>query len=189
MTRYSLCLQQLKVHEKNYPAHDLELAVVVFALKIWHHYLYGFHVDIFTDNKSLQYVFTQKKLNLKQRRWLELLKDYDMSILYHAGKADVVADSLSRLSIGSTSHVKEEKLAKDVHGLARPGVRLMDSTEEGIVMTNGAESSLVSKVKEKQDQDPILLELKANVHDQRVLSFEQGGDGVLKYQRRLCIPT
>ncbi|KAH0715068.1 hypothetical protein KY284_007973 [Solanum tuberosum] len=116
--------RQLKVHEKNYPTHDLELAVVVFALKIWRHYLYGVHVDIFTDHKILQYVFTQTELNLKQRRWLELLKDYDMSILYHPGKANVVVDALSRLSMGSTAHVDEEKreLAKDVHRLARFGI-------------------------------------------------------------------
>ncbi|WMV09597.1 hypothetical protein MTR67_002982 [Solanum verrucosum] len=82
---FDLTRRQLKVHEKNYPTHDLELAVVVFALKIWRHYLYGVHVDMFTDHKSLQYVFTQKELNLKQRRWLELLKDYDMSILYYPG--------------------------------------------------------------------------------------------------------
>ncbi|WMV58989.1 hypothetical protein MTR67_052374, partial [Solanum verrucosum] len=75
--------RQLKVHEKNYPTHDLELAAVVFALKIWRHYLYGVHVDVFTDHKSLQYVFTQKDLNLRQRRWLEFLKDYDMSVHYH----------------------------------------------------------------------------------------------------------
>ena len=66
------------MHEKNYPTHDLELAVVVFALKIWRHYLYGVHVDVFSDKKSLQYVFTKKKLNLHQRRWLEFLKDYDL---------------------------------------------------------------------------------------------------------------
>ncbi|WMV46051.1 hypothetical protein MTR67_039436, partial [Solanum verrucosum] len=85
--------RQLKVHEKNYPTHDLELAAVVFALKIWRHYLYGVHVDVFTDHKSLQYVFTQKDLNLRQRRWLEFLKDYDMSVHYHPGKANVVADA------------------------------------------------------------------------------------------------
>ncbi|WMV13622.1 hypothetical protein MTR67_007007 [Solanum verrucosum] len=71
----SYASRQLKVHEKNYPTHDLELAAVVFALKIWIHYLYGVHVDVFTDHKSLQYVFSQKDLNLRQRRWLELLKD------------------------------------------------------------------------------------------------------------------
>ncbi|WMV37755.1 hypothetical protein MTR67_031140 [Solanum verrucosum] len=74
---------QLKVHEKNYPTHDLELAAVVFSLKICRHYLYGIHVDVFTDHKSLQYVFTQKELNIRQRRWLEFLKDYDMSVHYH----------------------------------------------------------------------------------------------------------
>ncbi|WMV50116.1 hypothetical protein MTR67_043501 [Solanum verrucosum] len=77
--------RQLKVHEKNYPTHDLELATVVFALKILRHYLYGVHVDVFTDHKSLQYVFTQKDLNLRQRRWLEFLKDYDLSVHYHPG--------------------------------------------------------------------------------------------------------
>ena len=79
--------RQLKVHERNYPAHVLELAAVVFALKIWRQYLYGVHVNIFTDHKSLQYVFTQKELNLRQRRWFELLKDYDIDVLYHLGKA------------------------------------------------------------------------------------------------------
>ena len=88
--------RQLKKHEKNYPTHDLELAVVVFALKICRHYLYGVPCRIFTDHKSLQYIFTQKELNLRQRRWLELIKDYDCTIEYHPGKANVVADALSR---------------------------------------------------------------------------------------------
>ncbi|CAN4115288.1 unnamed protein product [Withania somnifera] len=90
--------RQLRPHEKNYPTHDLELAAVVFALKIWRHYLYGVHVDIYTDHKSLQYIFKQKDLNLRQRRWLELIKDYDIDILYHPGKANVVADALSRMT-------------------------------------------------------------------------------------------
>ena len=101
--------RQLKPQEKNYLTHDLKLVAVVFALKIWRHYLYGVHVDIFTDYKSLQYVFTQRELNLRQRRWLELLKDYDMSVLYHPGKDNVVAYALSRVSMGSVSHVVEGK--------------------------------------------------------------------------------
>ena len=88
--------RQLKKHEENYPTRDLELAAVVFALKIWRHYLYGVPCRIFTDHKSLQYIFTQKELNLRQRRWLELIKDYDCTIEYHPGKANVVADALSR---------------------------------------------------------------------------------------------
>ncbi|XP_073132168.1 uncharacterized protein [Henckelia pumila] len=90
--------RQLKVHERNYPNHDLELAAVVFALKLWRHYLYGERCQIFTDHKTLKYFFTQKELNMRQRRWLELVKDYDCDISYHPGKANVVADALSRKS-------------------------------------------------------------------------------------------
>ncbi|KAH0672236.1 hypothetical protein KY284_023323 [Solanum tuberosum] len=182
--------RQLKVHEKNYSTHDLELAAVVFALKIWRHYLYGVHVDVFADHKSLQYVFTQKELNLRQRKRLEFLKDYDMSVHYHPGKANVVADSLRKLSMGSVAHVEEEKneLARDAHRLARLGVRLMSILDGGATVQNGAESSLVIEVKENQNSDPILLELKGAVHNQRVEVFSQGGDGVLRYQGRLCVP-
>ena len=81
--------RQLKPHESNYPTHDLELAAVVFALKIWRHYLYGVRFTIYTDHQSLKYFMDQKNLNMRQRRWLELLKDYDCEILYHPGKANV----------------------------------------------------------------------------------------------------
>lgn len=91
--------RQLKPHEGNYPTHDLELAAVIFALKIWRHYLYGERCIIYTDHKSLKYLLTQKELNLRQRRWIELLKDYDCSIEYHPGKANVVADALSRRAV------------------------------------------------------------------------------------------
>nr|GFB89028.1 putative reverse transcriptase domain-containing protein [Tanacetum cinerariifolium] len=88
--------RQLKVHEKNYTTHDLELGAVVFALKIWRHYLYGTKCTVFTDHKSLQNILDQKELNMRQHRWLELLSDYDCEIRYHPGKANVVADALSR---------------------------------------------------------------------------------------------
>ncbi|GJR10039.1 putative reverse transcriptase domain-containing protein [Tanacetum coccineum] len=88
--------RQLKIHEKNYTTHDLELGAVVFALKIWRHYLYGTKCTVFTDHKSLQHILDQKELNMRQRRWLELLSDYDCEIRYHPGKANVVADALSR---------------------------------------------------------------------------------------------
>jgi len=80
----------------NYLVHDLELATVVFALRVWRHYLYGTQVQIFTDHKSLKYLMLQKELNMRQRRWVELIKDYDCVIDYHPGKANVVVDALSR---------------------------------------------------------------------------------------------
>ncbi|GKF70436.1 putative reverse transcriptase domain-containing protein, partial [Tanacetum coccineum] len=82
--------RQLKKHEENYPTHDLEFAVVVFALKIWRHYLYGVKFIIYTDHRSLQYFLEKKDPNMWQRRWLDLLKDYDCEILYHPSKANVV---------------------------------------------------------------------------------------------------
>ena len=97
--------RQLKKHELNYPTHDLEFAAVIFALKTWRHYSYGATCQIFTDHKSLKYLFTLKELNLRQMRWMELLKDSDCTIDYHPGKANVVADALSRKSTGSLAYM------------------------------------------------------------------------------------
>ena len=91
----------MKPYEQNYPTHDLELATVVFALKIWQHYLYGEKCRIYIDHKSLNYLLTQKELNLRQWRWLELFKDHDYVIDYHLGKANVVADALSRKAMAA----------------------------------------------------------------------------------------
>ncbi|GKD09212.1 putative reverse transcriptase domain-containing protein, partial [Tanacetum coccineum] len=88
--------RQLKIHEKNYTTHDLELGAVVFALKLWRHYLYGTKCIMYTDHKSLQHILDQKELNMRQRRWSKLLSDYDCEIRYHSGKANVVVDALSR---------------------------------------------------------------------------------------------
>jgi hypothetical protein len=91
----SYASRQLRKHEENYPTHDLELAAVVHALKIWRHSLIGHRCEIYSDHKSRKYIFTQNDLNLRQRRWLELIKDYDPGINYHLGKANVVADALN----------------------------------------------------------------------------------------------
>ena len=95
--------KQLKPHEQNYPTHDLELATVMFSLKIWQHYLYGEKCRIYTEHKSLKYLLTQKELNLRQRGWLELFKDYDCIIDYYLGKANVVADALSGKTVAAMS--------------------------------------------------------------------------------------
>ena len=88
--------RQLRKHEENYPTHDLELAAVIHALKECRHFLLGNRCEIYTNHKSRKNIFTQPELNLRQRRWLELVKDYDVGIHYHPGKANVVADALSR---------------------------------------------------------------------------------------------
>jgi hypothetical protein len=103
--------RQLKKHEENYPTHGLELAAVVHTLKIWRHYLIRNKCELFSDHKSLKYFFTQTKLNMRQRRWLELIKDYDIEINYHPGKANVVANALSRKTYCNNLMVREEQPA------------------------------------------------------------------------------
>ena len=146
--------RQLKIHEKNYPVHDLELAAIVHALKIWRHYLYGVTCEVYTDHKSLQYLFKYKELNLRQRRWLELLKDYDVTILYHPGKANVVADALSRksASMGSLAYipVSQRSLALDVQALANRLVRLDISEPSRVLACTVARSSLLERIRERQ---------------------------------------
>ncbi|KAJ9564756.1 LOW QUALITY PROTEIN: hypothetical protein OSB04_000722 [Centaurea solstitialis] len=103
--------RQLKPHEANYPTHDLELAAVVFALKIWRHYLYGVKCTIYTDHRSLRHFLDQPNLNMRQRRWLDVVKDYDCEILYHPGKANVVADALSRNTAHTSLRISHLKMA------------------------------------------------------------------------------
>ena len=102
--------RQLKDYEKNYPTHDLEFVAIVFALKMWRYYLYGVHCDIYIDHKNLKYIFTQKEMNIRQRRWLELVSDYDCEFHYHLGKANKVADALSRKAM--TFAINVEKMPK-----------------------------------------------------------------------------
>ncbi|GJS84366.1 putative reverse transcriptase domain-containing protein [Tanacetum coccineum] len=109
--------RQLKIHEKNYTTYDLKLGAVVFALKIWRHYLYGTKSVIYTNHKSLQHIFDQKELNMRQRRWIELFSDYDCEIRYHLGKANVVANTLSkkeRVKAKRNEAIKEENALAEI---------------------------------------------------------------------------
>ena len=116
--------------------------------------------------------------------------DYDMNVHYHPGKANIVAYALIRMSMGSTAHVEDEKkeLAKDVHRLAILGVRLVDSTSGGVSVHPSSESSFVVEVKQGQHLDLVLMELKDSVLIKMNQSFILGGDAILRYQDRLCVP-
>nr|GFC10328.1 putative reverse transcriptase domain-containing protein [Tanacetum cinerariifolium] len=148
--------RQLKFHEKNYATHDLELGALVFALKMWRHYLYGTKCVVFTDHKSLKHILDQKDLNMRQRRWLELLSDYNCEIRYHPGKANVVADALSRkerykqlrlwalvmtiglnlpkqiLSAQSEAKKEENFITKDLHGM----INKLEPRTDGLLCLN-----------------------------------------------------
>ena len=101
--------RQLKNYERNYPTHNMELATLAFSLKIWCHYLYGEQFKVFSDHKSLKYIFIQRDLNIRQRGWMEFLEDNDFTLHYHPGKANVVADALSRKSQGVLASVASQE--------------------------------------------------------------------------------
>ena len=101
--------RQLNNHEHNYPTHDMELAAIVFALKIWPHYLYGEEFKVYLDHKSLKYIFTQWDLNMRQCRWMEFLEDYDFNLHYHPGKANVVPNTLNRKSRGALASIASQE--------------------------------------------------------------------------------
>ncbi|GKC07660.1 putative reverse transcriptase domain-containing protein [Tanacetum coccineum] len=125
--------RQLKPHEENYTTHDLELGAVVFALKIWRHYLYGTDCTVFNDHKSLQHILDQKELNMRQRRWLELLADYDYEIHYHHGKENVVADALSRKKRIKTLRCKSPVCWAKVGDVQLTGPEIVHETTKKIV--------------------------------------------------------
>ena len=166
--------RQLKPHEQNYPTHDLELAAVVFALKIWSHFLYREKCRIFTDHKSLKYLLTQKDLNLRQSRWLELFKDYDCIIDYHPGKANVVADALSRKTIFALSLKDYDwRLAPDGALLAQ--LRVILNLKQMIVNT--------------QKNDVKLQEIVHLVSTGDKTDYVIDETGGLLYKSRLCVPN
>ena len=140
----------------------MELASVVFVLKIWRHYLYGEKFEVFSDYKSLKYIFTQRDLNMRQRRWMEFLEDYDFTLHYHPGKANVVVDALSRKSQGVLASIasREWWMLKTVGQF-----RLQyDEQAQGTLRSIMATPSLLSKVIESQVQDAELVSIRGRVH-------------------------
>ena len=153
--------RQLKNHEQNYHTHDMELAVVVFVPKIWRHYLYGEQFEVFSDHKSLKYIFTQRDLNMRQRRWMEFLEDYIFTFHYHPGKANVVANALSRKSQGVLASIasREWRMLETV-GRFRLQYNEQPQGTLGSMMDT---PSLLSKVIESQVQDAELVSIKDRV--------------------------
>lgn len=182
--------RQLKVHKRNYPTHDLELAVVVFALKIWRHYLYGVKCEVFTDHHSLQHVFTQK--DLRQRRWMELLKDYDITIQYHPGKANVVEDALSQKTVSMDSlaclSVSKRPLAKEIQTLESKFMQLGISERGGVLGNIEVRGVFIEEIKAKQSVDEQLKELRNKIVFGKVQETTLDAGDVLNFKERICVP-
>ncbi|KAA3457096.1 DNA/RNA polymerases superfamily protein [Gossypium australe] len=165
--------RQLKPHEKNYPTHDFESAAIVFALKIWRQHLYGEKCRVFTDHESLKYLMTQKELNIRQRRWLDLLNDYELVIDYHQGKANVVADALSR---------------KSLFALRAMNTRLALSDDGSVLHELRARPIFLQEICEAQKSDSDLQAKR----DQCELGMESdiriSSDGCLMFRDKVCVP-
>ncbi|KAM1242836.1 hypothetical protein ACFX2G_035146 [Malus domestica] len=181
--------RQLKPHEKNYPTHDLELAAIIFALKIWRHYLYGEKCKIFTDHKSLKYIFNQPNLNLRQRRWVELLSDYDCTIEYHPGRANSVADALSRKSHGQLNAIYASRipLLTDLRSI---GVALKEDRRGALIASFQVRPILLDRVLEAQRNDTESQELIQVVSDGRRKDFWiKDPDGILMQGDQMFVPS
>jgi hypothetical protein len=179
--------QELPPHEINYPTHDLELAAVVHALKIWRHYLMGSRCNIFTDHKSLKYIFTQSNLNMRQTRWLESIKDYDLEVHYHPGKANVVADALSRKV--HCNHLELEPvsdlLCEDMRKLN------LEVVEQGNLYVLAAESNLYDRIvtAQRNEEDIQIIKQKLAEGDPKYTCFQKDQKDVIWFGRRLVVPV
>jgi hypothetical protein len=173
----------LRKHEVNYLTHDLELANVVHALKIWWHYLMEKRCELYMDHKSLKYIFVQSYLNLRQRRWLELIKDYNLGINYHPRKANIVADALSQRShanhlvLKSIPSVLCDEFAK---------LKIVANTK---VMEMEVGSSLLQEIRRGQVEDEKIQEIKHNIKDEKSPRFSKDEQRVLWYKGRIFVPN
>jgi hypothetical protein len=177
----------LRPLDLNYPTHDLELAAIVHALKIWRHYLMGNRCNIFTDHKSLKYIFTQSELNMRQRRWLELIKDYDLEVHCHPDKANVVADALSH-----KDHCYHLELELVSEPLCEEMRRLnLEVVPQGSLYALTAESDLHDRIvtTQRDDEDIQTIKQKLAEGDPKYTCFLKDHQGVVWFGKRLAVPV
>jgi hypothetical protein len=170
----------LRTQEEHYPTHDLELAAVVMALRTWQHYLLGNVVHIYTDHKSLKYIFTQPDLNMRQRRWLELIKDYELEVHYHPRKANVVADALSRKGHSNYLPVVhstgEESSIRVLPDLMLFNITITPTLKGEIMATQKNDAGMAHIKRRIQEGDP------------KVACFHEDAEGILWFKDRLVVP-
>jgi hypothetical protein len=172
--------RQLRRHEEHYPTHDLKLAAVVMALQTWHHYLHGNVVHIYMNHKSLKYIFTQTNLNMRPRRWIELIKYYELEVHYHPGKANVVADALS--------HKSHCNCLSAIHGTGEesstrvlPNLSLLN-----ITLTPTLRAEIIAAQKDDEGMGHIKRRMREG--DPKVTCFHEDVEGTLWFKERLVVP-
>jgi hypothetical protein len=176
--------RQLRRHEEHYPTHDLELAAVVHALKIWCHYLLGNICHIYTDHKSLKYIFTQSKLNMRQRRWLEVIKDYELEIHYHPGKANVVVDALSRMASCHclTMGTSDITLCQEMENLN------LEMIHHGTSNHLKLESVILQRIIDAQKNDEGMKHIREKIRVGKANCFREDDQGVVWFNNRIVVP-
>jgi hypothetical protein len=176
--------RQLRRHEEHYPTHDLESAVVVHALKIWRHYLLGNTCHIYTDHKSLKYIFTQSELNMRQRRWLELIKDYELEIHYRPGKANVVADALSRKAFCHCLKIKtfDITLCQEMEKLN------LGMIQHGTFNHLKLESVLLQRIIDAQRNNEGMKHIHKKIEAVKANCFRKDDQGVVWFNNRIVMP-
>jgi hypothetical protein len=172
--------RQLWRHEEHYPTHDLDLVAVVLALQTWHHYLLGNAVHIYTDHKSLNYIFTQPNLNMRQRRWLVLIKYYKLEVHYHLGKANVIADALSQKDycnyLPAVRLTREESSTRVLPDLALFNIALTRTLRDEIIAAQKNDDGIYHIKRRMQEGDP------------KVTCFHEDAEGTLWFKKRLVVP-